>query len=85
MSTPKVDFAKMDGLVPGIVQDAKTAGAAWITGTDAISGTGSITGTGTGTTGAGSGSTAGAGAGSGSGTESGPESGAEASSIDSGR
>jgi phosphoribosyl-ATP pyrophosphohydrolase/phosphoribosyl-AMP cyclohydrolase len=24
MSTPKIDFAKMDGLVPGIVQDAKT-------------------------------------------------------------
>ena len=24
MDTPKIDFAKMDGLVPGIVQDAKT-------------------------------------------------------------
>ena len=24
MDAPKIDFAKMDGLVPGIVQDAKT-------------------------------------------------------------
>ena len=24
MEAPKIDFAKMDGLVPGIVQDAKT-------------------------------------------------------------